>query len=225
MEDHRFDDVARSLSSGTTRRGVLRLLAAGAAGGLSAVTGAGARSRSRRRQGQAVQAAVLPDWLRRALRRRWTTDLHRHADRRISTAAPAARAARVASAPTASVAQRARRGAQVELAPPAKAHVSAPGPWSAIPMAAGTRATRCRETLNRRRATASTTTATVSLTTASISLLTSTTAAECNQVCQFPNAMPACVNGRCGIGSCHAGYADCDGRVDNGCETNIDRRR
>jgi hypothetical protein len=40
----------------------------------------------------------------------------------------------------------------------------------------------------------------------------------CNTSCPgAPNAVPACAQGTCAI-TCTAGFADCDGRLDNGCE-------
>ncbi|MEZ4407319.1 MAG: hypothetical protein R3A52_12690 [Polyangiales bacterium] len=41
----------------------------------------------------------------------------------------------------------------------------------------------------------------------------------CGTACSVPNATPACVAGRCAVGSCNAGFADCDGNAGNGCET------
>ena len=42
----------------------------------------------------------------------------------------------------------------------------------------------------------------------------------CNTSCPgAPNAVPACAVGTCAI-TCTAGFADCDGRLDNGCEVN-----
>jgi hypothetical protein len=44
----------------------------------------------------------------------------------------------------------------------------------------------------------------------------------CNEVCApLPNAVPACANGKCVVGSCVAGYEDCDPDPLNGCETKI----
>ena len=44
----------------------------------------------------------------------------------------------------------------------------------------------------------------------------------CGVTCTMPpNAMTAaCVAGRCGVGMCIVGFADCDGTPSNGCETN-----
>ncbi len=36
--------------------------------------------------------------------------------------------------------------------------------------------------------------------------------------CRAPNGVAACVAGACAVASCDAGYADCDGAPDNGCE-------
>lgn len=38
--------------------------------------------------------------------------------------------------------------------------------------------------------------------------------------CNLPNANPICTDGGCRIGSCHAGFSDCDGNPANGCEVN-----
>ncbi|MEZ4296816.1 MAG: hypothetical protein R3B70_17755 [Polyangiaceae bacterium] len=43
----------------------------------------------------------------------------------------------------------------------------------------------------------------------------------CGNVCNLPNATSTCTAGACGIASCNAGFADCDGNVANGCETNL----
>jgi hypothetical protein len=40
----------------------------------------------------------------------------------------------------------------------------------------------------------------------------------CNEV---PNAAPSCETGSCGVGQCAAGYGDCDGAGQNGCETSL----
>ena len=40
----------------------------------------------------------------------------------------------------------------------------------------------------------------------------------CGTTCALANATPACTGGVCGIGSCNAGYGNCDGTVSNGCE-------
>jgi hypothetical protein len=42
----------------------------------------------------------------------------------------------------------------------------------------------------------------------------------CNTACALPNAVNTCMGGVCGISSCVAGFADCDGNVTNGCEVN-----
>jgi hypothetical protein len=49
--------------------------------------------------------------------------------------------------------------------------------------------------------------------------VTATACSSCTTVCAIPNATPACVAGRCAIGACVPGFADCDGLVANGCET------
>jgi len=42
---------------------------------------------------------------------------------------------------------------------------------------------------------------------------------DCGTVCSFPNAVPSCVDGKCGIGSCKSGWADCNADLSDGCET------
>ncbi len=42
----------------------------------------------------------------------------------------------------------------------------------------------------------------------------------CGIACNMPNANPICTDGGCRIGSCHAGFSDCDGNPANGCEVN-----
>ncbi|EYF06307.1 Hypothetical protein CAP_2185 [Chondromyces apiculatus DSM 436] len=44
----------------------------------------------------------------------------------------------------------------------------------------------------------------------------------CGDACDLANAEAACVGGACQVDTCNAGYADCDGLADNGCETSID---
>jgi hypothetical protein len=41
---------------------------------------------------------------------------------------------------------------------------------------------------------------------------------SCGNECQFPNAVPDCVNGVCTVFGCQPGYTDADGNLDNGCE-------
>jgi hypothetical protein len=43
----------------------------------------------------------------------------------------------------------------------------------------------------------------------------------CGVTCVVPNGTPSCVSSVCKVGTCNAGFADCDGIVKNGCETNI----
>ncbi|MFO0601898.1 MAG: FG-GAP-like repeat-containing protein [Polyangiales bacterium] len=40
----------------------------------------------------------------------------------------------------------------------------------------------------------------------------------CGNACSLPNATPVCADGRCRVGSCNAGFADCDANPSNGCE-------
>ncbi len=42
----------------------------------------------------------------------------------------------------------------------------------------------------------------------------------CGNRCSFANAGATCVAGRCAMGTCNTGFADCDGSPINGCETN-----
>jgi len=41
----------------------------------------------------------------------------------------------------------------------------------------------------------------------------------CNNACSVPNGTGKCVAGACQVGSCAAGYGDCDGLAANGCES------
>ena len=43
----------------------------------------------------------------------------------------------------------------------------------------------------------------------------------CGATCSVPNATARCFSSRCGVGTCEAGRADCDGEADGGCETDI----
>ena len=40
----------------------------------------------------------------------------------------------------------------------------------------------------------------------------------CGQTCLLPNAFPACVDGKCSVGECAAGFVDLNGNVNDGCE-------
>jgi len=40
----------------------------------------------------------------------------------------------------------------------------------------------------------------------------------CGGACSLPNASAACAGGRCAVGACNAGFADCDMNPANGCE-------
>jgi hypothetical protein len=42
----------------------------------------------------------------------------------------------------------------------------------------------------------------------------------CGRACAVPNATPSCSTGACAVGTCNAGFADCDRSTTNGCETN-----
>lgn len=41
---------------------------------------------------------------------------------------------------------------------------------------------------------------------------------QCGMTCTFDHASARCVAGRCGIGACNSGHADCDGQAETGCE-------
>jgi hypothetical protein len=41
----------------------------------------------------------------------------------------------------------------------------------------------------------------------------------CGSACALPNATPVCTAGACAIGSCSAGFGNCNGRTSDGCET------
>jgi hypothetical protein len=43
----------------------------------------------------------------------------------------------------------------------------------------------------------------------------------CRNVCSFKNATALCVNGVCQLGSCFAGFGNCDGIAATGCETSL----
>jgi hypothetical protein len=44
----------------------------------------------------------------------------------------------------------------------------------------------------------------------------------CGNACNLPHATETCASGVCQVGTCDAGYANCDGQHANGCETNLD---
>ncbi len=43
----------------------------------------------------------------------------------------------------------------------------------------------------------------------------------CDNVCSYSNGTPACDGTTCSLAACQAGYDDCDGMVDNGCEADL----
>jgi alpha-tubulin suppressor-like RCC1 family protein len=43
----------------------------------------------------------------------------------------------------------------------------------------------------------------------------------CGNACRTDHGSAACVAGTCAVGPCSAGYADCDGNPDNGCEVQL----
>jgi hypothetical protein len=44
----------------------------------------------------------------------------------------------------------------------------------------------------------------------------------CGNVCSYDHATPSCQAGKCQLGACAQGYADCDGTSANGCESTLD---
>lgn len=44
---------------------------------------------------------------------------------------------------------------------------------------------------------------------------------KCSNVCSLPHAIAACTTGSCTVASCAAGWADCNGIADDGCEVNL----
>ncbi len=45
----------------------------------------------------------------------------------------------------------------------------------------------------------------------------------CGRTCSLPHATAACTAGACAVGRCEPGWGDCDGKPDNGCETDLTR--
>ncbi len=43
----------------------------------------------------------------------------------------------------------------------------------------------------------------------------------CGHHCALPNAMAGCAGGQCTVGTCAAGFGDCDGMAANGCEADV----
>lgn len=43
----------------------------------------------------------------------------------------------------------------------------------------------------------------------------------CGNVCSVANGSAVCVNGQCQVGTCNAGFANCNGSAADGCETNL----
>jgi hypothetical protein len=50
-------------------------------------------------------------------------------------------------------------------------------------------------------------------------LNTTTNCGACNTTCDLTNAGESCVTGTCALGTCNAGFGDCDSVASNGCET------
>ncbi|MFO0594691.1 MAG: MopE-related protein [Myxococcaceae bacterium] len=44
---------------------------------------------------------------------------------------------------------------------------------------------------------------------------------NCNVVCTTPNGTPACQLSQCAVGTCNSGWANCNGLVPDGCESNV----
>ncbi|PZR06388.1 MAG: hypothetical protein DI536_30425 [Archangium gephyra] len=44
---------------------------------------------------------------------------------------------------------------------------------------------------------------------------------SCGNACNLANASPACVSSTCAVGSCNAGFANCNGLAADGCERNL----
>ena len=44
---------------------------------------------------------------------------------------------------------------------------------------------------------------------------------QCGRSCSLPNANETCTSGSCQIGSCSAGFGNCDGQAGNGCEIDL----
>ncbi|MGB0590262.1 MAG: hypothetical protein ACPGU1_11325 [Myxococcota bacterium] len=55
-------------------------------------------------------------------------------------------------------------------------------------------------------------------------LVTVTDCGGCGVPCTLPNALATCDAGDCAVDTCDAGFGDCDGQLDNGCETAVDTR-
>lgn len=53
------------------------------------------------------------------------------------------------------------------------------------------------------------------------SLRTASNCGSCGNVCTLANAVATCPTGTCQIESCNTGWADCNGRADDGCETSV----
>ena len=53
------------------------------------------------------------------------------------------------------------------------------------------------------------------------SLTTLTSCGSCDATCELANASESCSTGTCTLGSCAAGFGDCDGASGNGCETSV----
>ena len=43
----------------------------------------------------------------------------------------------------------------------------------------------------------------------------------CGKICSLPHAIATCTTGRCTVGTCVAGWGDCNGLPDDGCEANL----
>lgn len=44
---------------------------------------------------------------------------------------------------------------------------------------------------------------------------------SCTNRCSYPNAVPSCTAGNCGLGTCNERFGDCNGLASDGCETDL----
>ena len=219
MDDHRFDNVARSLGGGTTRRGVLRLLAAGAAGGFGAIAGSGAKA-APGGKGKPTKPPCCPtgyDALCTVGGRPTCIDTQTDAFNCGACGTSCPSGVCINGVCSTTVCTPGSTGASCTVGIGACQRTgtlicNADGSGYACDAVPGTpQPETCNgvdddcdglidEDFN--------------------FAVDVNHCGGCNQVCQLPNATPACVNSTCQVATCHIGYADCDGRVDNGCETN-----
>ena len=218
MDDHRFDTVARSLGGGTTRRGVLRLLAAGAAGGFGAMTGAGAKA-APGGKGKPTKPPCCPtgyDALCDVGGRPTCIDTQTDAANcgACGTSCPSGLCTNgvcstmictpgsMGATCTVGIGACQRTGTLVCTADGSGYQCDAV-PGAPQPEICNGIDDDCDGLIDE-----------------DFNFAVDVNhCGGCNQPCQIPNANPACVNGTCQVASCHPGYADCNPFVD-GCETN-----